>query len=353
MKRIYIALATVFLLVSCLNEDPFKQKYTGYTPSRLTDDWETSTPEQESMNRNKLDEAFTMLYSDERFLMARSLLVVRNGKLVAEAYPHDQSDRDKLSNIQSCTKSFTSMMVGVAKQDGVQISLDEKLYSIYPELFDNDYRKREITLGDALTMRAGLEFSNDTHTLQLYQTTSNSAGFVLSFPYKNEHGTVMDYNDGAPQLVSKAIEVKAGKPLAEYAREKFFEPLNITHWQWESAKDGTPFGAFSLYLKPRDFAKVGQLLLQNGRWGNLQIIEKNYLHEATLPYATQWDKPYGYYFWLDETNKGFYAHGHGGQVLLVVPSKNLVLLYTAWPYTSGDFFDNAFDMLDLIVEGCD
>jgi CubicO group peptidase (beta-lactamase class C family) len=353
MRRIYIAIATLFLLASCLNDEPFKQEFAGYTPSILNDDWETSTPEQEKIDRNMLDEAYAMLYSDERFLMARSLLVVRNGKLVAEAYPHNISDRNAFANIQSCTKSFTSMMVGVALQNGIEISPDEKLYSIYPELFDGDERKREITLRDALTMRVGLEFSNDTHTLQLYQTTSSSAGFVLSFPYLNEHGTTMSYNDGAPHLVSKAIEVKTGKPMAEYAREKLFEPLNITNWQWENAKDGTTYGAFSLYLKPRDFAKVGQLLLQNGKWGNEQIISKDYLLEATTQQASQWEKPYGYYFWIDKTNQGFYAHGHGGQVLLVVPSKNLVLLYTAWPYTSGDFFDNAFDMLNLIVEGCE
>lgn len=353
MKRFYIAIVSTVILASCIKDEPFKQEFKGYAPYDLTDDWELSTPEQEKIDRKKLDEAYAMLYSYKRFLMARSLLVVRNGKLVAEAYPHDISDRDRFANIQSCTKTFTSIMVGVAIQNGIKISPNEKLHSIYPELFDGDVRKREITLKDALTMCAGLEFSNDKHTLQLYQTKLNSAAFVLSFPYKNEPGKIMSYNDGSPHLVSKAIEVKTGKPMSEYAREKFFEPLNITNWQWESAKDGTTFGAFSLYLKPRDFAKVGQLLLQNGKWGNTQIIDTNYLHEAVLPYAKQWDKPYGYYFWIDETNQGFYAHGHGGQVLLVVPSKNLVLLYTAWPYTSGDFFDNAFDLFNLIIEGCE
>ncbi|HPR31810.1 MAG TPA: serine hydrolase [Prolixibacteraceae bacterium] len=353
MKIFYVAISILVFLASCLNDEPFKQEFAGYAPVILNDDWETSTPELEKIERNKLDEAYTMLYNDERFLMARSLLVVRNGKLVAEAYPHNASDRDTYANIQSCTKSFTSMMVGVAMQDNKDISLDEKLYSIYPELFDADVRKRDITLKDALTMRAGLEFSNDTHTLQLYQTTTNSAAFVLSFPYNNEPGKVMSYNDGAPQLVSKIIEQKTGKSLAEYAREKLFDPLNITDWKWESAKDGTTFGAFSLYLKPRDFARVGQLLLQNGRWENNQIISPDYIVEATSPYTSQWDKPYGLYFWIDEFNQGFYAHGHGGQMLLVVPSKRLVLLYTAWPYTSGKYFDDASEMFGLIVDSCE
>jgi CubicO group peptidase (beta-lactamase class C family) len=285
--------------------------------------------------------------------MARSLLVVRNGKLVAEAYPHDPGDMDQFANIQSCTKTFTSIMMGIAIQNGVDISVDDKLYEIYPELFDNDLSKREITLKDALTMQTGVEFNNVKNTLQLYQTKKNSAVFVLSFPSIYEPGTVMNYNDGAPQLVSKAIEYKTGMILADYARQELFEPLNITDWQWERAHDGTTFGAFSLFLKPRDFAKVGQLLLQNGTWLDEQIINVDYLTVATSHIVnSEENKPYGFYFWIDQRNQGFYAHGHGGQILLVVPSKNLVILYTAWPYTSGDYFDNGFEILNLIVDGC-
>lgn len=195
------------------------------------------------------------MYSDQRFLMARSMLIIRNGKLVAEAYPHDMSDCDKIANIQSCTKSVTSIMVGIAIRNGIDISVEDKLYNIYPDIFDADIRKREITIKNALTMQTGLEFSNDKNTHQLYQTESNSAKFVLSFPYINAPGTIMNYNDGAPHLISKAIEIKTGKPLNEYANNMLFEPLNIKDWKWENAKDGTTFGAFSLYLKPRDFAK--------------------------------------------------------------------------------------------------
>jgi len=320
----------------------------------IDDGWTISTPEEENIDRSKLDSAFRLLYKDNRFWMARSLLVIRNGKIVAEAYPHGIEDRDQFANIQSCTKSFTSIMMGIAIQNGIDISVGDRFYDIYPELFDGDLSKREITLKDALTMQTGLEFNNDVNTLQLYQTETNSARFVLSFPMVQEPGTVSNYNDGAPQLVSKAIEIKTGKTEAEYAREKLFEPLEITEWMWESARDGTSFGAFSLFLKPRDFAKIGQLLLQNGMWDEKQIIDVDYLKIATthLVNSNLDDKPYGYYFWIDKKNQGFYAHGHGGQILLVIPDKNLVMLYTAWPYTSGDYFDDGFEMLNLIAEGC-
>jgi CubicO group peptidase (beta-lactamase class C family) len=353
MKILLITLISLTLFWSCLKDEPFKREYAGYLPESIGDDWTISTPEDENIDRAKLEQAFRLLFNEKRFLMARSMLVIRNGKLVAEAYPHDATDRDKFANIQSCTKSVTSMIIGIAIQDGVDISPNDKLYEIYPELFDNDINKREITIGDALTMRTGLSFNNDKNTLQLYQTKTNSTRFVLSFPYQNERGTVMNYNDGAPQLVSKVIEIKTGKSMAEYAREKLFEPLNIYNWRWENANDRTTFGAFSLYLKPRDFAKIGQLLLQKGKWLGTQVIDEDYLSVATSHLtASKSNYPYGFYFWIDKKNTGFFASGHGGQNLLMVPSKNLVILYTAWPYTSDIFFDDAFEMFNIIISGC-
>lgn len=353
MRIILLALLPFFTVTSCLKDEPFKQAYGGYTPYDLGDGWEISDPEAENITNENIEKAYRLLYQDDRFWMARSLLVVRNGKLVAEAYPHDLSDRDKYANIQSCTKTFTSIMVGIAIQNGIALSPEDRLYGIYPDLFDDDEAKQHITVDNALTMRTGLEFNNSVHTLQLYQTLENSAAFVLDFPVIEVPGTVFNYNDGAPQLISKAIETKAGKSQAEYAREKLFEPLNITNWQWESAHDGTTYGAFSLYMVPRDFIKTGQLLLQNGRWSDQQIIDSVYLARATsVKVDSAYDSAYGYYFWIDQRNRGYYALGHGGQILLVVPEKELVLLYTAWPYTSGDYFDDGFEMLNLIVDGC-
>lgn len=338
---------------SCLKDEPFKEDYNGYIPTELNDGWEISTPEKENINNLNLKQAYELLYDDKRFWMARSLLVIRNGKLLAEAYPHSIEDRDQYANIQSCTKTFTALMVGIAIQNELDFSIEDRLYDIYPSLFDDDKKKQDITLHDALTMQTGLEFDNSKHTLQLYQNNQNSASFVLGFPIIDEPGNVFNYNDGAPQLVSKVIESIAGKTQAEYAREKLFEPLNIDNWQWESAKDGTTYGAFSLYLKPRDFAKIGQLLLQNGKWLNNQIIDSTYLAKATsIIVDPAYNSAYGFYFWIDKRNKGYYALGHGGQILLVIPDKNLVILYTAWPYTSGNFFDDGFEILNNIVDGC-
>ncbi|KPK87889.1 MAG: hypothetical protein AMS27_01025 [Bacteroides sp. SM23_62_1] len=354
MKKVNLLIVMLSVLSSCMKDEPFKTAYRGFEPSVMNDGWEISNPENENMDGSILDQAYMLVHSDDRYLMARSLLVFRNNKLVAEAYPYDAADIDAIQNIQSCTKSITSIMTGIAVHEGKIDSLTEKLFSIYPEYFDQDIHKRTISIEDALTMRTGLGFDNGTHTLELYKTNSSSIAYVLSLESVYPSGMIMKYKDGDPQLVSKAIEMKTGKKLSDYANEKLFSPLGITEWKWESAKDGTTFGAVSLFLKPRDFGKIGQLLLQNGKWDNISIIDSTYLSLATSIKVTADfnEAQYGYYFWILPAFEGYAAEGHGGQFLLVVPPKKLVVVYTAWPYTSGDFFDQASELMSIIINSC-
>ena len=158
------------ILSSCLKEEKLKREYAGFTPRAAADGWETSTAFAENVNEALLEEAYALIYNEERFPMARSLLVIRNGKLIAEAYPNDEADFHRLNNIQSCTKSFTSLAVGVAINQGLITDLNEKLFAIYPQHFDNDIGKKQISLRHALRMQTGLEFDNGEHTLELYQT---------------------------------------------------------------------------------------------------------------------------------------------------------------------------------------
>ena len=143
------------------------------------------------------------------------------------------------------------------------------------------------------------------------------------------------------------------KPLSVFANVFLFKPLGITEWKWETANDGVTFGAVSIFMKPHDIAKFGQLLLQNGRWGNEQIVDSSWITEATKPVVTMHSPgtSYGYYFWIFPAS-GYAAVGHGGQFIFVVPSKKLVVIYTAWPYTSGDMFHNFNELADLIIKSC-
>jgi CubicO group peptidase (beta-lactamase class C family) len=357
MYLIKYFLITLFLLISfssCMEDQKSKLDFSNYNPREVNDGWLLSSPENEKMDKKLIDSAYNLVYRDDRFVMARSLIIIRNGKIVAESYINNPSDINMYYNIQSCTKSFSSLMIGVAINDKVINSLNRKIYDIIPDIFDTDNIKRTITLRDALTMQTGLEFDNSIHTLKLYQYKKNSANFVISQNRVAEPGTSMNYNDGAPQLISAVIGKLVGKSEAQYANEKLFTPLNIKDWYWESAHDGVTYGAFGLYLKPRDFAKIGLLLLQNGVWNGHRIIDSAYLEEATKTQviSNYNNLPYGYYFWVHPELKGFSAEGHGGQFLLVIPKKQLIVVYTAWPYTSPLLWDDGQELMKIIANSC-
>ena len=271
-NSILILLGILFLAMqSCLKDEPLKLSYNGFQPLVIGDGWQVSTPAEENMNEDFLDIAYQLIYNNERYVMARSLLVLRNGKIVAESYPHDLYDAYRIENIQSCTKSFTSILTGIALKKHYLDSLNQTFNSIYPDLFLSHPDKKNITIANALTMKTGINFIDGDHTRPLYENEESSVDYILSLPNNYEPGIVYQYNDGAPHLISAAIQEGYGKSLSAFADDFLFKPLGITEWKWEAAKDGITFGAVSIYLKPRDIAKFGQLLLQNGKWGNGQI----------------------------------------------------------------------------------
>lgn len=348
-------LLLLLAITSCLKDEPFKLSYSGFQPQNRNDGWNISSPENEIMKRTLIEDAYKLLYEDDRFTMARSLLIIRNGKLVAEAYPHNPNDIDQIQNLQSITKSFTSILTGIALKNNILDSVSQTLYSIYPDMFANHSDKMNITIENTLTMKAGIDFNNNDITEELYHTEGSSVDYILSLPKNYEPGIVFNYNDGAPHLISAAIQQRCGKSLSAFANEELFQPLGITDWKWEEAKDGVTFGAFSLYLKPRDAAKFGKLLVQSGKWNSQQLVDSNWIVATTQPLvnASETSASYGYYFWVYPAYHGYAALGHGGQVIFVVPDKNLVVVYTAWGYTSGDYFDNFNELADLIVASCE
>lgn len=350
----FLLFAFAFLLSSCLKDKPFKLPYEGFVPVSKNDGWVISTPENENMDRELLDDAYRLVYKDNRYQMARSLLVIRNGKLVAEAYPHDKADIDRIANIQSMTKSFTSILTGMALEQHLLDSVNQTFYSIYPDAFNDNPEKKGVTLKHALTMTTGIAFDNSKDTRTLYETENSSVEFILSLPQEYDPGIVFRYHDGAPHLVSAAIQKRYGKPFDDFADTYLFKPLGITDYKWETAKDGINFGAFSLFIKPRDAAKFGQLLAQNGVWENRQLVDSTWISDATQPIVNSGTlgSPYGYYFWIYPAFGAYAADGHGGQRIMVFPHKNLVIVYTAWGYTSGDFFDHFNEVADLISNSC-
>jgi len=172
--------------------------------------------------------------------------------------------------------------------------------------------------------------------------------YVLGLPMTVPAGQDFFYNTGALTLVSAIIRKVVGHPLDEFARETLFEPLGITSFEWTRVKGDTDAGG-GLRLRPRDMAKIGQLVLAGGRWNDRQIVPKAWVEASTTSKlkATD-DQSYGYLWWLGRSRlngreiRWLGALGRGGQSIRIVPDLDLVVAVTAGYYQ--DYSPQAFQL---------
>jgi CubicO group peptidase (beta-lactamase class C family) len=285
------------------------------------------------MDSATLARGFSHVASSREFATATSLLVVRNGTLVAEGYFAD-GQRDKPNDTRSVTKSVTSLLIGIAIRDGKINGVRQPLSDFYPEYLrpDTDPRKRAITLEDLLTMRSGLRWdehaNNDRAPLGMYRTM-NSIRYVLQFGAIETPGRVFRYSTGNSQLLAGAIRRGTGNTPFELARERIFGPLGITAARWATHADGNSYGGVRLFLTSRDMAKIGQLCLQNGVWEGRQIVPAEWIATSTRGHSISAYGPYGYHWWVRA--RGYTAQGFGGQYVYVIPGRQLVIVMTADP----------------------
>lgn len=335
MNRIFDLLSLVMVLLlqtGCLKEENLNIPYRGYGPIMKGDSWAISEPEMENMDKNVIELVYRDFYNESKYPTIRSLLIVRNGKLVAEGYCKDNEDINNMHNIKSATKSVTSILTGIMLDNGELDSLNCRLFDYLPQYFNDNNHKKDITLRHVLTMETGLEFDDDIHTREMLYNRGSSLKFVLDRDLVFEPGTSFYYGDGNPQLLSGLIFEITGKTESEFAKEYLFGPLGISNYIWESTHDGLSLGAIGLWLTPRDMAKIGVLMAKNGLWNGARVVSETWIKESTRDQSSF--SNYGYY-WYPIEDKAFYAEGHGGQLIWVYPEYDLVVVITSDSYAKS------------------
>ena len=208
--------------------------------------------------------------------------------------------------MKSVSKSVASLAVGIAIDRGLIRSVNEPIFSFFPELSDlRSPEKERIQLVHALTMSMGLEWveatpdtGDDNNDEARMHMAWDPCRYVLGLPVTAPAGQEFFYNTGALALVSAIIRKATGRPLDEFARETLFEPLGITGVEWDRYKGDTDAGG-GLRLRPRDMAKIGQLVLAGGRWNDRQIVSRGWIETSTAPKIKATDgQSYGYLWWL-------------------------------------------------------
>ena len=299
-----------------------------------TDGWRSSTPEEQGMDSAQLAKAFK--FATTRRADLHSLIVIRNGYIVAEAYLHP-FDGNTRHALYSVTKSFTSALVGIARADGAIADLDQAMLDYFPDYSPAEKEsKQTITLQHLLTMTSGLHWPEDI----AYGTTLNPVNqmsrsddwvnFILEQPLETQPGTQFNYSSGDSHLLSAIVQQATGDTTLQLAEERLFAPLGIADYWWREDPQKIASGGFGLHLTPYDMAKFGFLYLQNGLWEREQLIPSDWVEDsptAHIPADSGHD--YGYQWWVYSDPDTFAARGSGGQWISVIPDKQLVVVTTA------------------------
>ncbi len=265
-------------------------------------------------------------------------LVVKDTMILEEVYWGGYG-KDSYSNSFSMSKSIVSMLIGCALQDGFIKNLDQPVSDFLPEYKTGERSK--ITLRNLLMMSSQLSWDESYSSLFSITTQhyyGNNIKRLINKLYSiGQPGKVFSYRGSDPQLLALVIEAVTGKTLSEYASEKIWIPIGAEHdalWSLDK-KEGTEKASCCFNSNARDFARLGQLMLNGGKWNGQQIIPEWYIKEATKPNnqlldleLNQPNMRYGYQWWcLNYKNYNiFYARGIQGQYIFVIPELNSVIV---------------------------
>jgi len=311
-----------------------------------TKGWQTSSPEEEGMDSMALAELVE--FGARRILaspgvtpssMLDSLLVVRHGKIVAEAYYAPYAP-DTPHTINSCTKAVISTLTAIAWKDGL---LDSPSHRVL-DFFDRrnlDDRKEAITVQSLLDMTSGIAWTEPLDgrpdsAIEM-ERSPDWVKFILDRPMSSAPGDVFNYNSGNPHLLSAIITKLTGMSALEYAKARLFGPLGINDVSWQNDPQGISNGGHGLYLQPRDMAKIGYLYLRNGAWEGKQLLPSAWIDKvthATVDMHASWEPGlrYSNLFWAFPDKRVYMAVGYHGQVIMVFPDLDVVAVTTGRAY---------------------
>ncbi len=351
-----------------------------YWPTR---EWRVKKPGEVGMDRKKLAkmEAYAFVRTgpdaERKGIRTDSVVIVKNGCLVYEKYAGGFT-RDRVHITWSDSKSFTNALYGIAVKEG-RLMMGEPAWKYYPSL--NRGRHREITIDHLMRMSSGL-YSNETYEASPIKSTVNAmlftvghrdmAAYAASQDMEADPGTRWEYASPTPNLLMAML--KKTMSAAEYERypwDRLFDVIGMKKTVWERDAAGTFVGSSYVYARPVDMARFGYLFLNDGVWENRRLLPEGWVaysttiapayYQTELPEKDRKDPAYGALWWLnrdvpeknlsriypDAPADTFIAMGHWGQFIFVIPSLDMVVVYT------GDNRDKTFSIntfLKLIID---
>ncbi len=265
-----------------------------------------------------------------------ALLVIQNDSILYENYT-DETGLAYLSNSFSMAKSIQSILIGIALKQKYIGSVNDPIRKYLPELDSTNFQ--QITIKHLLWMASGLDF-NETYSSPFawpakayYGTDVNET--VLKPTVVAQPGTLFKYKGGDTQLLGMLLKKITGKTVAQFASEQLWSKIGSEFTaQWGTdLPNGMEKVSCCFYATAHDFARIGKLLLNQGNWNGIQLLDSSYVQEAVSPSLIKNSEGfpvdyYGYQWWLAtfKNEKVFYARGILGQYVFCVPRHNLLIV---------------------------
>ena len=332
MKQTILAVMVLMALTAC--KSSMKEK------TEIIDLPRAETPD--SVNK-AMDTFFDQAAKDSMDI--HSVMIVKDGSVI---YSRWQSEGvDTVPHVlHSVSKTFTATAVGLAIADG-KMALTDKVIDFFPDklppvVSDN---LKKMTVRDLLTMSCG----HDTEPTGQRDEGVDWVKAFLAHPVVHEPGSFYLYNSLGTYILSAIVQQVTGEKVVDYLNTRLFEPLHIDKPRWEESPQGINTGGWGLYLKTEDLAKMGQLLLQMGKWNGKQVVPAEWVAEMSKKQVesinpgtrleqaeergmtketSDWMQGYGYQMWRCRPDC-FRADGARGQYIIVVPNKNAVIAITS------------------------
>jgi CubicO group peptidase (beta-lactamase class C family) len=292
-----------------------------------------------------------------------AFMVIVNDSIQFEKYWYGYS-ADTMSNSFSMSKSFVGTLIGIAIKEGTINSVDQKVCDFLPKFCEG--RNVEVTIKDLLTMSSGLNWTEDYYnpigqTAQAYYG-SDLKELVMGLTVVESPGKVFKYHSSCTQILTFILEAATKKTISDYASEKLWEPMGAKHlalWNTD-VEGGDEKGFCCINSNARDFARLGRLYLNRGNWNGKQLLDSNYVKDATkiadlLDEKGNPNVNYGYQFWLAE-RQGFsiyYARGLWGQYIICIPEKNMIVVRLGKKYGThleDGHHDDFYAFIDAALE---
>lgn len=291
----------------------------------------------------------------------RSVLVMRDGAVIAERYYNGET-ADTLHDIRSAGKSVTALLAGLAADRG-KLSAQDRIDRLWPAA--RGTALAGVTLDQLLTMRSGLAAFDEDPASPGNEDKMDEAvdpvAFALAVPAETAPGTRYRYNSLTSYIAGITVEQATGKDLEAFARTALFEPLGIQRWRWLRDAANHPKGQGNLFLRSRDLARIGQMVLDQGMYNGRRVISASWLEAALAPRvrisdADPYADHYGY-FWYQKTHRVgereivvHFASGNGGNKLYVIPALQSVVVITSRAYGKGYGQRRSAGILKAILE---